>query len=149
VKHQHVYVKSVPSRCLVSILTFFFFIYSCSTLWALSSLQYRPDDATLAALANAALAKISDFSSQHISNVVLSFAKMDHAIDPDILQALGREALAKLGTFTAQALSNTLWGLSKLGIADGDLFSSVAAAARATLPSFNSQNLAKYVHPVS
>lgn len=112
-------------------------------MWALSSLQYRPNDATLSALADAVRSKIHDFTSQHISNTCLAFAKMEHAIDPDILDLLGREALNKIGTFTAQALSNTLWSLSKLGIADGDLFSAVGAAAKANLSSFNSQNLAK------
>ena len=109
-------------------------------------MQYRPDDETLKVLADSVRAKISDFSSQHISNTCLAFAKMEHAIDPDILELLGREALKKIGTFTAQALSNTLWSLSKLGIADGDLFSSVGSAARANLSNFNSQNLAKYVY---
>ena len=42
-------------------------------------------------------------------------------------------------------LCSTLWGLSKLGIADGELFKAVGAGALRSLAGFNAQNLANSV----
>ena len=48
-------------------------------------------------------------------------------------------------TALAGARRSTLWGLSKLGIADGELFKAVGAGALRSLAGFNAQNLANSV----
>jgi hypothetical protein len=95
-------------------------------------------------MTSAAIAIISEFSTQGLNNTVWAFATRSLLHMP-LLSALSEEAIRLIAEYRPQEHANTAWSVAKLAWMHPPLLTAIASASLRTIDDFESQNLANLV----
>lgn len=114
--------------------------------YSLASLDVR-DKELLAELAGRAEGKLSEFTSQGLSNMLWAFARSELQPPARWMEAYLGVCHAKLGTFSAQELATLMWSLSKLKYkVSEDKLADFLSAAHTHMPKAQPQSLAMFAY---
>ncbi|CAE8743211.1 unnamed protein product [Polarella glacialis] len=113
-----------------------------SVCWAFATLRLRGDendenDAFLASLAAASLAKSEELSPQSLSNLAWSFAKLSREIRPELLDVFVGALATRTAEFEPQGLQNGAWALAALGLEEPGAWQLVFEAVSFISPSLS------------
>eukprot|EP00897_Mesotaenium_endlicherianum_P004917 jgi/Mesen1/4453/ME000227S03469 len=102
--------------------------------------------ALMDAICAAALASLSSFTPQDVSNLAWALAKQksvgNRGLLQQLLQGMAHHSRPRLHTFPPQALSNTAWAYATLGHCHTGLLDAIAHQCLLRLPDFSPQAIA-------
>jgi len=100
-----------------------------TTLWAFADLKVLDQGPLMDAIAAEAIAKLSHFGAQDLSNLSWSFSTRLF-VDPPLMHALAAQAIATMRDYEAQDLANTAWAYATRSVLDTEpLREAIAASA--------------------
>eukprot|EP00747_Dinoflagellata_sp_TGD_P097779 gnl/TRDRNA2_/TRDRNA2_167234_c0_seq1.p1 gnl/TRDRNA2_/TRDRNA2_167234_c0~~gnl/TRDRNA2_/TRDRNA2_167234_c0_seq1.p1 ORF type:complete len:458 (+),score=53.93 gnl/TRDRNA2_/TRDRNA2_167234_c0_seq1:184-1557(+) len=102
--------------------------------WACARLAVS-DEPLLAALAAAAMQKISECTPQNLSNLAWALATISRSNDP-LLNAISAASIRMISEFNAQNLANTAWSYARLAFYHDPLMTAISAAVLKRLDEF-------------
>ena len=85
-------------------------------LWALATLDIRPEPRLLEAMQRRALATEHDFIAHNVAMLLWALATMGIEPEPFLLKAMQRRVVATADDFDPQNVSMVLWALATMGI---------------------------------
>ncbi|KAJ1473534.1 hypothetical protein T484DRAFT_1972783 [Baffinella frigidus] len=117
-------------------------------MWALATMDVKPDASLLEAMQGRARATAGDFKPQEVTNLMWALATMGiENPDAGLVKMMQRRARMTAGDFKPQEVTNLMWALATMGIENPDagLVKMMQRRARATAGDFKPQEVANLV----